>query len=194
MRFTRRAFWCFLLIVAAEPAFFEKACGQARQPGIRHRIDVVISAEPDAPLFQRLRGGVTGELSIAVRLSANSKESLFYGELHPAFPAVVVPDGPGKLLVQQIRIWEEGLCHQRRGLPKVTVTQVRGHFGEGESRLEISSVSRHIGLLVPSDELIPGAKLDQGRDDLGEFYSSRAQTRKSRLNVDLKIYLIDCFL
>jgi hypothetical protein len=112
--------------------------------------------------------------------------------LRPSFPDIVVPDGSGKPLVQQTKLWEEDVCHQRRGLPKVTATQLGGHFADGEGRIEISALNRHIGLLVPPDELTPGIKLDPGSDSLGAFYAFRAQTRNSRLNVDLKIYSIDC--
>ncbi|WP_245509685.1 hypothetical protein [Bradyrhizobium vignae] len=161
--------------------------------GVRHRIDVMVSAEPDAPVLSRLKGA-RGELSFTVRLSANSKESKFFGMLRPSFPDIVVPEGPGKPLVQQTKLWEEDVCHQRRGLPKVTVTQLGGHFAEGEGRTEISAINRHIGVLVPPDELTPGIKLDPGSDSFGLFYAFRAQSRNSRLNVDLKIYTIDCFL
>ncbi|WP_245266339.1 hypothetical protein [Bradyrhizobium sp. WSM1743] len=161
--------------------------------GVRHRIDVMVSAEPDAPVLSRLKGA-RGELSFTVRLSANSKESRFFGMLRPSFPDIIVPDGPGKPLVQQTKLWEEDVCHQRRGLPKVTVTQLGGHFAEGEGRIGISAINRHIGVLVPPDELTPGIKLDQGSDSFGLFYAFRAQSRNSRLNVDLKIYPIDCFL
>ncbi|UPJ46102.1 hypothetical protein IVB40_28275 [Bradyrhizobium sp. 40] len=191
MRFGRQAL-CLLALFVTEPALLRKAAGQTQQLGLRHRIDVVVSAEPDAPILQHLRGA-KGELSFTVRLSANSKESKFFGMLRPSFPGIVVPNGAGKPLVQQTRLWEEEICHQRRGLPKVTVTQLAGHFGEGDGRIEISGINRHIGLLVPPDELTPGIKLDSGRDDLGLFYGFRAQTRSSRLNVDLKIYPIDCF-
>ncbi|WP_247529969.1 hypothetical protein [Bradyrhizobium sp. 199] len=143
--------------------------------------------------MSRLKGA-GGELSFTIRLSANSKESKFFGMLRPSFPNIVVPDRPGKPLVQQTKLWEEDVCHQRRGLPKVTVTQLSGRLGEGESRIEISAINRHIGVLVPPDELTPGIKLDQGSDSFGLFYAFRAQTRNSRLNVDLKIYPIDCFL
>ena len=193
MRFGRQILWCFAALVLAGPALFTKAVGQTQQFGVRHRIDVVVSAEPDAPIFQHLRGA-KGELSLTVRLSANSKESKFFGMLHPSFPAITVPDVAGKPLVPQTKLWEEDVCHQRRGLPKVTVTQLGGQFGEGEGRIDISAIVRHIGLLVPPDELTPGIKLGQGSDDLGLFYAFRAQTRNSRLNVDLKIYPIDCFL
>lgn len=193
MRF--RAFTRFLtlVLVAVGLVLSGSAFGAPGELGVRHRIDVVVSAEPAAPIFQHLKGA-KGQLTFTVRLSANSKESKFFGMLHPSFPDITVPDSSGKPLVQQTKLWEEEVCHQRRGLPKVTVTQLSGHFGEGEERIEISAINRHIGLLVPPDELTPGIKLEQGSDDLGVFYAFRAQTRNSRLNVDLKIYPIDCFL
>lgn len=190
MRF--RAFWLLPALVPVTLfAPVGEALGAAGDPGVRHRIDVTISAEPDAPILSRLKGA-KGELSFTVRLSANSRESRFFGMLRPSFPDIVVPYGPGRPLVEQTKLWEEEICHQRRGLPKVTVTQLGGHFAEGEGRIEISALNRHIGLLVPPDELTLGTKLDPGRDSLGAFYALRAQTRNSRLNVDLKIYSIDC--
>lgn len=193
MRF--RAFWRLLSLVpvALGLAPVGKAFGAAGELGVRHRIDVMVSAEPDAPILSRLRGA-KGELSFTVRLSANSKESKFFGMLRPSFPDIVIPDDSGKPLLQQTKLWEEDVCHQRRGLPKVTVTRLSGHFAEGEGRIEISAINRHIGVLVPPDELTPGIKLEPGRDSFGLFYAFRAQTRNSRLNVDLKIYPIDCFL
>ena len=189
-----RAISCLLALVPVIGLVpFGKAFGAPGELGVRHRIDVVVSAEPDAPILQRLKGA-KGELTFTVRLSANSRESKFFGMLHPSFPDITLPEGSGKPLVQQTKLWEEEVCHQRRGLPKVTVTQLSGHLGEGEERFEISAINRHIGLLVPPDELTPGIKLEQGSDDLGVFYAFRAQTRNSRLNVDLKIYPIDCFL
>ncbi|WP_245502084.1 hypothetical protein [Bradyrhizobium guangzhouense] len=192
MRFRTFTSLLALIPIAAGLAPCGKAFGAAGELGIRHRIDVMVSAEPDAPIFQYLKGA-KGQLTFTVRLSANSKESKFFGMLHPSFPDITVPDGAAKPLVQQTKLWEEQVCHQRRGLPKVTVTQLSGHFGEGEGRIEVNAIIRHIGLLVPPDELTPGIKLDQGSDDLGLFYAFRAQTRNSRLNVDLKIYPIDCF-
>lgn len=190
MRFRPRAFWRVLALLIAGPDLLGGAC--AGELGVRHRIDVVVSAEPDAPILRHLRGA-KGELSLTVRLSANSKESRFFGMLHPSFGDIIVPEAADKPLAQQTKLWEEEVCHHRRGLPKVTVTQLTGHFGEGEGRVEISAINRHIGLLVPPDELTPGIKLDPGSDSLGVFYGFRAQTRNSRLNVDLKIYPIDCF-
>jgi hypothetical protein len=161
--------------------------------GVRHRIDVTVSAEPGASLLEHLKGA-RGSLTFTMRLSANSRESRYFGMLKPEFSDIVIPDSASAPLVQQTKVWEEGICHQRRGLPKVTVTQLNASFGEDKRRIEVSAINRHIGLLVPSDELTPGIKLDSGRDEGGPFYAVRAQTRNSRLNVDLKIYSLDCAL
>lgn len=194
MRLGRRVLrWFPTLVLAGLALLGEAAAGDPQQLGVRHRIDVVVSAEPNAPILEHLRGA-KGNLWFTVRLSANSKESRFFGMLHPSFSDIVVPDTATKPLVKQTKLWEEATCHQRRGLPKVTVTQLVGSFGEGKDRIEISSIVRHIGLLVPPDELTPGIKLDPGSDNEGPFFAFRAQTRNSRLNVDLKIYPIDCFL
>jgi len=190
----RRQLWlCRALIAGTIWAIYGEAAPAQTTLGLRHRIDVIVSAEPNAALLEHLRGA-TGSLTFTVRLSANSRESPFFGMLHPFYSGILVPDRASQPLIKQTKLWEEEVCHQRRGLPKVTVTQLTGEFGEGEHRIDISALNRHIGLLVPSDELTPGIKLAPGSDDFGSFYAFRAQTRNSRLNVDLKIYSIDCFL
>jgi hypothetical protein len=166
----------------------------AQALGVRHRIDAVVSVEPNSPILEHRRGFFKGSLSFSVRLSANAKEARFFGVLSPLFSDIVVPEGTGTVLVKQTKLWEEETCHQRRGLPKVTVTELKASFGNDENHIDISAINRHIGLRVPSDELTPGIKLDAGSDDGGSFYAIRAQSRDSRLNVDLKIYPIDCFL
>ena len=192
MRAQGRELWRVVAITLIILALAHGAPGAAQELGVRHRIDAIVSAEPDAPLLG-LKGR-KGTLGFTVRLSANSRESRYFGMLKPVFPDIVLPDNSATPLVKQTKLWEEATCHQRRGLPKVTVTQLTAGFGEGPDRIDIAAVNRHIGLLVPPDELVPGIKLEPGSDDGGRYYAFRAQTRNSRLNVDLKIYPIDCFL
>jgi len=164
----------------------------AQSLGVRHRIDATVAASPDSPLLESNRGG-KGTLSFTMRLSANSLESRFFGMISPAFSDIVIRE-KGEDLVAQTKVWEEDKCHQRRGLPKVTVTSLQASFGDGKNRTEVESHERHIGLRVPPDELTPGIKLPAGTDKIGAFYAWRAQSRDTRLNVDLKIYSFDCFL
>jgi hypothetical protein len=161
--------------------------------GVRHRIDAAVSAEPGAPLLAHL-SGAKGTLSFIVRLSANSREARYFGMLRPVFSDIVVPENASTPLVKESKIWEEQTCHQRRGLPKVTVTQLNASFGDDDRRIEVSAINRHIGLPMPPDELIPGIKLGEGSDGGEPVYAFRAQSRNSRLNVDLKIYSINCVL
>ncbi len=191
---SRRLSLCYALALAGAALCVLTGTALAQtMPGVRHRIDAVVSADPDSPILEHL-AGAKGILSFTVRLSANSRESRFFGMLHPTFSDIVVPKNASKPLVGQTKIWEEATCHQLRGLPKVTVTQLAASFGQGEHRIDVSAINRHIGLLVPPDELTPGIKLAPGKDNGGPFYAFRAQSRISRLDVDLKIYPIDCLL
>jgi hypothetical protein len=162
---------------------------EAQSAGVRHRIDASVTLEPKSPLLTGFPGA-RGAVSFLVRLSANSRETRYFGMLSPSFSDIVVSDKAP--LVAQTKIWEESVCHQRRGLPKVTVTSVKGAFVRDQEKFDVSAVVRHIGLHVPSDELTPGIKLPAGADEIGSFYALRAQTRDSRLNIDLKIYAFDC--
>jgi hypothetical protein len=173
-------------------AMFAATAGAAQDLGVRHRIDVIVSAEPDSSLLNKF-AGARGSLSFTVRLSANSRETRYFGMLDRSFSDIVVSNSGLTPLVKQTTIWEEATCHQRRGLPKATVTRLEASFGQEGGRTEIQAATRHIGRPIPADELTPGLKLDAGQDDFGSFLAYRAQTRISRLNVDLKLYAIDCF-
>ena len=174
-----------LLFVLSGPAG-----AQSAEPGIKHRIDATVGIEPGSSLIRPSRE-LKGALTFSLRISANSRESRYFGVLSPTFSDIVVSE-KSTVLLPQTKIWEEDICHQRRGLPKVTVTRVEGTFGNDGDRLEVTAGVRKIGLRVPSDELTPGIKLPDGTDAIGRYYGMRARTRDSRLNVDLKIYEFDC--
>jgi hypothetical protein len=164
----------------------------AETTGVRHRIDAQISIDPASALIRPGREW-RGTINPSIRVSANSRESRFYGIVAPVFTDVRL-SSQVSVLVPQTTVWEETTCHQRRGMPKVTVVELRGAFEDAAERLDILSIVRRIGRHVPLDELTPGIKLADGRDEIGVFYALRAQTRDSRINVDLKIYVFDCAL
>jgi hypothetical protein len=164
----------------------------AETTGVRHRIDAQISIDPASALIRPGREW-RGTINPSIRVSANSRESRFYGIVAPVFTDVRL-SSQVSVLVPQTKVWEETSCHQRRGMPKVTVVELRGAFEDAAERLDILSIVRRIGRHVPLDELTPGIKLADGRDEIGVFYALRAQTRDSRINVDLKIYVFDCAL
>lgn len=181
---TRLFVFAFIVGMLCQP------CHGAAAEGVKHRIDLTASIDSGST-FVKKGVEMTGALTVSVRVSANSRESRYYGVLSPTFVDLVLPERPG-IFVKQTKIWEEGVCHQRRGLPKVTVTDAGGSFGHGGTRVDIRATNRHIGLRIPSDELMPGMKLPAGQDDIGPFYAVRAVTKNSGLLIDLKIYTFDC--
>ncbi|MDB5653462.1 MAG: hypothetical protein JWQ94_1075 [Tardiphaga sp.] len=173
-------------------SLLDDANAQLAELGIRHRIDATVALEPGSYLIKPSRA-LKGTLTFFVRVSANSRESRYFGVLSPSFSDISISE-KSPVLVPQTRIWEEDICHQRRGLPKLTVVQVRGAFEAGSDRVEVLSAVRKIGLHVPPDELTPGIKLPDGVDAIGRYYALRAHTRDSLLNVDLKLYEFACVL
>jgi hypothetical protein len=163
----------------------------AEPSGVRHRIDAMVSVETGSSLFSRLEA--KGFLTIHVRILANSRELRFFGTLTPTFSNVAIPQKPA-VLVAQTKIWEEDICHQRRGLPKVTVTRLIGKFGQDKDVVDVVSTVRTRGQRIPPDELTPGINRPSGTDDIGQYYEFRAHTRDSRLSVDLRIYSFECRL
>jgi hypothetical protein len=47
---------------------------------------------------------------------------------------------------------------------------------------------------LPGDEVMPSKRLTSGTDDVGPFIATRTETKKSRLLVDLKLYMMPCTL
>ncbi|MBI5128462.1 MAG: hypothetical protein HZA66_03385 [Rhodopseudomonas palustris] len=165
----------------------------APELGVRHRLDVAVSAQPGAPLLKDF-AAARGSISLTIRLSANSQETRHFGILKPAFSNVVIPDAPGTTLVRPETVWEERICHQRRGFPKATVIGLGARFEGGNKPVELAAGFRTIGRPVPSDEIMPAIRIASDRDQVGPFFVFRSVSKASRLNVDLKLYTIDCFI
>jgi hypothetical protein len=165
---------------------------RAGEIGVRHRIDATVRIDPASPLTAGPEAA-KGWLSFSVRLSANSRETRYFGTLTPGFADLTVSPASDRL-VAQTKIWEEMACHQKRGIPKVTVTLVEGAFEKDAKKVAIFSAVRQIGRPVPSDELTPGIKLPAGADEVGAYYAFRAKSRETGFNIDLKIYSFDCNL
>jgi hypothetical protein len=47
---------------------------------------------------------------------------------------------------------------------------------------------------LPGDEVMAAKRLMRGSDDVGPFIATRTETKKSRLLVDLKLYMMQCTL
>jgi hypothetical protein len=155
------------------------------QSGVKHFITVAIvpaqiGNEPEPRV---------SDLQVFIRISDHARETQYFGDVPVIWPEFFASKG-----APEQKIWEDQACHQRRGLPKVTVVAMEGALATDQSRLAIQARHRRIGQRVPSDEIRQTQALLDGRDDLGRYLSFRTETTGSHLILLLKIYVADCKL
>ena len=156
--------------------------------GIRHILYVTIKSGPDSRVLQQSSDQpITATLTVKTRISAHSQEINFYGDV----PATVSDFDPIKGSREQ-EVWKDAQCHHERGFPKITVINVDGSIINAQKSLPIAARFRWLGRLLPGDEVMAGKRLDSGSDDVGPFIATRTETKKSRLFVDLKLYILPC--
>jgi hypothetical protein len=173
-----------LIIAATNSAI----CAEAN--GIRSILYLTVKSDANSPFQQQsLDEPQLATLTVKIRLSAHSQETNFYGDV----PATVSDFDPTKGSQEQ-KVWMDAKCHHERGFPKMTVISVEGFLKSGQKKLPIAARYRWIGLLLPGDEVMPSNRLTSGTDDVGPFIATRTETKKSRLLVDLKLYMMPCTL
>ncbi|MFC0242378.1 hypothetical protein [Rhodopseudomonas telluris] len=95
--------------------------------GVRYRVDASVSIGPDSPLIRRARqtGFADAEsvVNLQIRISSNSREIQYFGVISKDLPLRQPPAHP-----IWHKVWEEAVCHQRRGQPKLTVVRVSGRW------------------------------------------------------------------
>ena len=156
--------------------------------GIRHILYVTIKSDPDSRVLQqRSDEPITATLTVKTRISAHSQETNFYGDV----PTTVSDFDPIKGSREQ-EVWKDAQCHHERGFPKITVINVDGSIINAQKSLPIAARFRWLGRLLPGDEVMAGKRLASGSDDVGPFIATRTETKKSRLFVDLKLYILPC--
>ena len=156
--------------------------------GIRHILYVTIKSDPDSRILQRSSDEpITATLTVKTRISAHSQETNFYGDV----PATVSDFDPIKGSREQ-EVWKDAQCHHERGFPKLSVINVDGSITNAQKSLPIAARFRWLGRLLPGDEVMAGKRLDSGSDGVGPFIATRTETKKSRLFVDLKLYILPC--
>ncbi len=160
-----------------------------QKSGIKFQIKASIKADAAVPHVKHDDDQTAVSLTVKIRISAHATESQYFGEVSKTFANFRRNEGSGEEL-----FWEDARCHQRRGLPKTTVTAIDGSIAGDTGKVSVSARPRHIGLHLPSDEISAGARLPDGSDKNGRFIAYRSQTRQSRLLVDVKVYVIDCDL
>jgi hypothetical protein len=126
-------------------------------------------------------------LRVVVRISDHALDSRFYGDV-AAFFSDLPLIGPAS----EQKVWEDKVCHQQRGLPKVAVVAINGSLRGSDKDISISARIRQIGKLVPDDEISAGVPLPGGTDQIGQFRVIHSETKQSRVAVRLKLYALGC--
>jgi len=167
-------------VAGAHPIDYQKS-------GIRFQIKASIKAAPGSPYVKRDDDKSAASLDVKLRISAHAAESNYFGVNTETFPAFRLTEGSVERL-----FWQDAACHQRRGLPKVTVTAIDGSIQTESGRIDVAARPRQIGKLVPADEISAGTRLPSGADKNGQFITFSSQTNTSHLAVHVKVYTFDC--
>lgn len=195
--FRRVLFFAFLslagcLINSSIHAESGEVVGRAfdfKSSGVRFQLTTSIKADPTSQYALQNYDHGQASLAIKIRISAHARESRFFGEV----TARVSDFSPINGAPEQV-IWQDARCHQRRGLPKATVTAIDGSITREKVQIRVHARPRQMGLLLPLDEITPGTRLADGADQKGSFIAYRSQSKLSHLFVDVKIYAFDCDL
>ncbi|MDI1346753.1 MAG: hypothetical protein PSV22_22055 [Pseudolabrys sp.] len=158
-----------------------------QKSGIRFQIKASIKAAPGSPYVKHDDDKSAASLDVKLRISAHATESNYFGVNTETFPAFRLTEGSVERL-----FWQDAACHQRRGLPKVTVTAIDGSMQTENGRVDVAARPRRIGKLVPADEISAGRRLPGGADKIGPFIAFSSQTNASHLVVHVKVYTFDC--
>jgi hypothetical protein len=158
--------------------------------GILHIIDLTLSSDLDSPYRQEKAGNApNAEATVVIRISSHSQESNFFGNVRAAVPKFDLNKGS-----PAYEVWRDTKCHHERGFPKTTVLSIDGSVVEGAEKKAISAQFRQIGLRLPPDEVLPAKLIARGTDDSGAYMTTRTETKKTRLMVDLKLHIMACDL
>lgn len=184
------ATFVFLLATAA-CGLAQVAQAQGNLPntaGVRHVLKASLAIDARSP-HANVDGGLDADLRASIRISDHSPEADFFG--------TVVVDFSGRDLISPPparTIWEAARCHRNRGLPKITVTGIEGKISTGSETSQIKAVSRRIGKRMPDDEIIVTSRvLKAGADRMSEI-GIRAETKATRLVLDLRLTSLPCTL
>jgi hypothetical protein len=167
---------------AGRPIDFQKS-------GIRFQIKAQIEPVPAPSNSKDDADRRQASLDVKLRISAHAIGSNFYGVIPQHFADFPLADGSDERLY-----WQDTQCHQRRGLPKIAVAAMDGTIKTKDGQAEVSAQPRHIGKLLPKDEISAASRLPSGTDKTGRFLAFRSVTSASHLSVKVTVYTIDCGL
>jgi len=153
--------------------------------GIRHAVEISVGS--DAQTEGPKRSSLLGTFSLFMRISSHSKLVDFSKTLTEAFDDVDLVKGTAMR-----KVWEESVCHERRGYPRIWLDEIRGVLNADGVKTNIDAVPRHLGMHLPPDELQLGQQVFANGDDLHQERVFRSKTLMSHLKVDVRLTSTAC--
>jgi hypothetical protein len=157
--------------------------------GVRHAIIAAVEADQDATAAKRDVEARNATVDIQVRVLDYALDHRFYGVVDGKFSDFDRGSG-----AKEQEIWADRECHQYRGLPRIWVLAINGRIPRGETVLDIAARPRHVGELVPKDEVITQKDRNVEFDDPNQSVVIFARTTESRLSIKLTLKSTKCRL
>jgi hypothetical protein len=157
--------------------------------GVRHALIAAVEANQDATAAKRDVEARNATVDVQVRVLDYAPDSRFYSVVDGKFSDFDLGSG-----AKAQEIWADQKCHQYRGLPRIWVLAINGKITRGESVLDIAARPRHVGELVPKDEVVTQKDRNEERDDPNQNVVTIARTTESRLTVKLTLQSTRCSL
>jgi hypothetical protein len=159
------------------------------ETGVRHALIAAIEADQDAATAKRDVKARNATVDIELRILNYASDYRFYGVVDGKFSDF----DPGSGSEAQ-QIWADQRCHQYRGLPRIWVLAINGRITRGETVLDIAARPRHVGELVPKDEIVTQKDRNVELNDPNQSVVTLARTTESRLSVKLTLKSTKCRL
>ena len=177
------------LVLSPRTIRAEVATPSAASPSrVRHVLKASLRFEANSPFAKAKDGQLQARLRVSVRISDHAPDADFFG--------VVAVDFTEADLLQPMpekTIWQAGNCHLDRGWPKITVTGIEGTVSDGQAKTSIAAIPRHIGKLMPADEIVVAKRLPRA-NGIFDGLEIRAETKATRLVLDLQLTAVRCKL
>ena len=161
----------------------------SNETGVRHAIIAAIEADQGADAAKRDVEARNATLDILVRVLDYASDSRFYDVVDGKFSSF----DPGKGAEAQ-EIWADRKCHQNRGFPRIWVLAINGRITRGETVFDVAARPRHVGQLVPKDELVTQRDRNVELNDPNQNLVTLVHTTDSRLSVKLTLKSTKCRL
>lgn len=117
--------------------------------GVRSQLAASVKADPASEYAMQNYDHGNASLAVKIRISVHARESQFFGEVTARVSYFSPIDG-----VPEQVIWQDARCHQRRGLPKETVTSIDGLITSENVQIRVQARARYLSLRLPLDEII----------------------------------------